>query len=199
MAARSDHRPARHRFALVPSRLLGNLGIWLMSPLARRAPQDQWRGPRAYSPNEPREFLWGAPRIHGELLKLGLVVSQATVSRYMPRRPPRGGAPSCGTKHLRSLRSVSAKQVGYQTSSANGSCDLAGAPAGCGMASLAGLSSHRRPSIRCGHIALPIVRLGASPKGVACSAPPRRTPQKKAAPIGLRQSTTFTVSLKGIT
>src|SRR5947208_14126010 len=34
--------------------------------------------------------LWGAPRIHGELLKLGLTVSQATVSRYMlrPRRPP---------------------------------------------------------------------------------------------------------------
>jgi len=34
--------------------------------------------------------LWGAPRIHGELLKLGLAVSQATVSKYMrrSRRPP---------------------------------------------------------------------------------------------------------------
>jgi transposase InsO family protein len=34
--------------------------------------------------------LWGAPKIHGELLKLGLTVSQATVSKYMPgpRRPP---------------------------------------------------------------------------------------------------------------
>jgi hypothetical protein len=34
--------------------------------------------------------LWGAPRIHGELLKLGIEVSQATVARYMtrPRRPP---------------------------------------------------------------------------------------------------------------
>src|SRR2546427_11118951 len=34
--------------------------------------------------------LWGAPRIHGELLKLGLTVSQATVSQYMlrPRRSP---------------------------------------------------------------------------------------------------------------
>jgi hypothetical protein len=29
-------------------------------------------------------FLWGAPRIHGELLKLGITVSQAIVSRYMP-------------------------------------------------------------------------------------------------------------------
>jgi len=33
---------------------------------------------------------WGAPRIHGELLKLDYAVSEPTVSRYMPRerRPP---------------------------------------------------------------------------------------------------------------
>ena len=33
---------------------------------------------------------WGAPRIHGEITKLGLIVSEATISRYMPRRrkPP---------------------------------------------------------------------------------------------------------------
>src|SRR6267154_4125098 len=31
--------------------------------------------------------LWGAPRIHGELLKLGLDVSQRIVARLMPRRP----------------------------------------------------------------------------------------------------------------
>ena len=30
---------------------------------------------------------WGAPRIHGELEKLGFTVSEATVSRHMPRRP----------------------------------------------------------------------------------------------------------------
>jgi transposase InsO family protein len=35
--------------------------------------------------------LWGAPRIHGELLKLGVEVSQATVAKYMWRR---GGKPS---------------------------------------------------------------------------------------------------------
>jgi hypothetical protein len=33
--------------------------------------------------------LWGAPRIHGELLKLGIQVSQATVGRYRPC-PDRG-------------------------------------------------------------------------------------------------------------
>ncbi len=33
---------------------------------------------------------WGAPRIHGELLKLGIEVSQGTVAKYMVRhrRPP---------------------------------------------------------------------------------------------------------------
>src|SRR5215469_1740340 len=59
----------------------------------------RWRGGRPRISREVRalivrmsqeNFLWGAPRIHGELLKLGFVVSQATVSRYMPRRgyPP---------------------------------------------------------------------------------------------------------------
>jgi hypothetical protein len=40
-------------------------------------------------------FLWGAPRVHGELRMLGFSVSQATVSRYMPAaigdRDNRGG------------------------------------------------------------------------------------------------------------
>ena len=31
--------------------------------------------------------LWGAPRIHGELLKLGITVSERTVSRYLHDRP----------------------------------------------------------------------------------------------------------------
>jgi hypothetical protein len=30
--------------------------------------------------------LWGAPRIHGELLKLGFEVAESTVSKYMIRR-----------------------------------------------------------------------------------------------------------------
>ncbi len=34
--------------------------------------------------------LWGAPRIHGELLKLGIEVAQTNVAKYMARgrRPP---------------------------------------------------------------------------------------------------------------
>jgi putative transposase len=31
--------------------------------------------------------LWGAPRIHGELLKLGIELAQATVAKYMVRKP----------------------------------------------------------------------------------------------------------------
>ena len=30
--------------------------------------------------------LWGAPRIHGELLKLGFAVAQSTVAKYMARK-----------------------------------------------------------------------------------------------------------------
>src|SRR5262247_3325445 len=37
--------------------------------------------------------LWGAPRIHGELLKLGFAVAQSTVAKYMVKRhgPPSQG------------------------------------------------------------------------------------------------------------
>src|SRR5205823_5260767 len=45
--------------------------------------------------------LWGAPRIHGELLKLGFEVSQSSVAKYMVKPnvdlPRRGGSPSCAT------------------------------------------------------------------------------------------------------
>ena len=32
--------------------------------------------------------LWGGPRIHGEVLKLGIAVSQSTVAKYMRRHRP---------------------------------------------------------------------------------------------------------------
>jgi hypothetical protein len=34
--------------------------------------------------------LWGAPRIHGELLKLGVEIAQSTVAKYMAKRRPGG-------------------------------------------------------------------------------------------------------------
>src|SRR5471030_558544 len=39
--------------------------------------------------------LWGAPRIHGELLKLGFEVAQSSVAKYMVKR---GGPPSQGDR-----------------------------------------------------------------------------------------------------
>jgi hypothetical protein len=66
----------------------------------------RWRsrphGGRPGTPHETRELirgmsianpLWGAPRIHGELLKLGIDVGQSTVAKYMAkrRRPPSQG------------------------------------------------------------------------------------------------------------
>jgi hypothetical protein len=42
--------------------------------------------------------LWGAPRIHGELLKLGFQVAQSSVAKYMPSgvgRQGKDGAPFC--------------------------------------------------------------------------------------------------------
>ena len=41
--------------------------------------------------------LWGAPRIHGELLKLGFEVAQSRVTKYMVKRP---GPPSQGWRNL---------------------------------------------------------------------------------------------------
>jgi hypothetical protein len=60
------------------------------------------RGGRPQTPIEIRRLiravslanpLWGAPRIHGELLKLGIDVGQTTVAKYMARRrePPSQG------------------------------------------------------------------------------------------------------------
>ena len=66
----------------------------------------RWKSrPRSGRPKTPLEIsqlirkislanpLWGAPRLHGELLKLGIDVGQTTVARYMARgrRPPSQG------------------------------------------------------------------------------------------------------------
>jgi hypothetical protein len=68
--------------------------------LLRYRSRGRWRGGRPRVSREVRDlivrmardnFLWGAPRIHGELLMLGFKVSEATVSRYMPPRRRRLG------------------------------------------------------------------------------------------------------------
>src|SRR5260370_9045641 len=64
------------------------------------------RGGRPKTPADIRQLirdisvanpLWGAPRIHDELLKLGIDVGQTTVAKYMARRRRQ---PSPGWKTL---------------------------------------------------------------------------------------------------
>ena len=52
---------------------------------------------------------WGAPRIHGELLKLGIVISEREVSRLMPprtRKPPSQTWRTFLDNHVGSLASI---------------------------------------------------------------------------------------------
>ena len=58
--------------------------------------------------------LWGSPRIHGELQKLGIKIAQATVSKYLARRRP-PPSPTWRTfldNHLRSLVASEAQCAG---------------------------------------------------------------------------------------
>src|SRR5215813_8881893 len=52
--------------------------------------------------------LWGAPRIHGELLKLGFEVAQSTVAKYMVRRrgPPSQGWKTFLRNHVRHIGAI---------------------------------------------------------------------------------------------
>jgi transposase InsO family protein len=65
---------------------------WKSRPLGGRPPIDtELRGLiRRMSMDNP---LWGAPRIHGELLKLGFEIAQSSVAKYMDkgRGPPSQG------------------------------------------------------------------------------------------------------------
>src|ERR1700730_1778487 len=75
------------------------------------------RGSRPKVPLEIRQLiramslanpLWGAPRIHGELLKLGIVVGQTSVAEYMARRrrPPSQGWKSFLRIHVDGIASI---------------------------------------------------------------------------------------------
>jgi transposase InsO family protein len=74
----------------------------------------RWKSrPRGGRPTVPLEIrklireisianpLWGAPRIHGELLKLGIDIGQTSVAKYMARRrgPPSQGWKTCLSNH----------------------------------------------------------------------------------------------------
>ena len=75
------------------------------------------RGGRPMVPLEIRQLirdmclanpLWGAPRIHGELLKLGIDVGQTSVAKYMARqrRPPSQGWKTFLRNHADGIASI---------------------------------------------------------------------------------------------
>jgi hypothetical protein len=62
------------------------------SSRASRPATDPGRCPRPRPAHEENPF-WGAPRIHGELLKPGITIAQSTAAKYIGRRqlPPSQG------------------------------------------------------------------------------------------------------------
>jgi putative transposase len=65
-------------------------------------PADVRSSIRAMSRDNP---LWGAPRIHGELLKLGIAVGETSVSKYMVRhrKPPSQTWRTFVDNHIRTM------------------------------------------------------------------------------------------------
>ena len=74
------------------------VGLYRLAPRLYWRWKSRHRGGRPTVPLEIRELiremsianpLWGAPRIHGELLKLGIEIGQTSVAKYMARRKAR--------------------------------------------------------------------------------------------------------------
>src|ERR1700722_20037544 len=85
-----DHA-ARDARALAQGRLSSLLALEIASTGGRPPVETELRALiRRMSIENP---LWGAPRIHGELLKLGLEVAQSSVAKYIVKRrvPPSQG------------------------------------------------------------------------------------------------------------
>jgi hypothetical protein len=85
LALSDVHRQAGDRRGVTPARLSRVLDV--EEPTRHRPPGCAARRSRADSRHVHRESPVGAPRIHGELLKLGISVSQSTVATYMRRHP----------------------------------------------------------------------------------------------------------------
>jgi len=90
-AGRFEDRQAGDRDPLAPCRLPRVLALEIKT--ARWPSNDPAGDPSSHSRDESRQPILGAPRLHGELLELGVDVGQTTVAKYMARgrRPPSQG------------------------------------------------------------------------------------------------------------
>jgi hypothetical protein len=113
------------------SRRRSSVGI---APVFERT--ERWksspRGGRPKTPEDIRQLihemsvanpLWGAPRIHGELLKLGIDVGQTTAAKYMARRrrPPSQGWKTFLHNHADGIASIDMSQPTSRTGSGHAS------------------------------------------------------------------------------
>jgi len=103
-------KPADRRLWIVLSRFWSRWrsALWIVKPATvidwhRRAFRWYWtwkvRHGKSGRPQVPKEIrdligtmsrensIWGAPRIHSELMKLGIKISEASIAKYMARNP----------------------------------------------------------------------------------------------------------------
>ena len=122
--------------------------------------------------------LWGAPRIHGELLKLGFEVAQSSVAKYMVKRR---GPPSPGWRAFITMRPTSAPWICSLPRPLASTCSTSSSSSDCSAENLSGSTSHpirprnglharsQRHSLGLSP-ALPDPRSGSGPRG--CRHPP---------------------------
>jgi hypothetical protein len=82
LARRTGSHSIRNGPPLAPSRYRFDSEISITWSLARWRPRIALETRQLIREMARANFLWGAPRIHGELLKLGITVSQASIAIY---------------------------------------------------------------------------------------------------------------------
>ena len=85
LAIGHSHRQARNRSFVASARL--SLVLDLEKPTSLWPTNGLTRFRALIREMSTANPLWGAPRIHGELLKLGISVSESTVAKYMRQHP----------------------------------------------------------------------------------------------------------------
>jgi hypothetical protein len=88
LAPMFKNRSTRHGYRLASQGVRLVLDMGIAAPSWKTESSGDIRGLiQRMSQTNP---LWGAPRIHGELLKLGIEVAQSAVAKYLPwhRKPP---------------------------------------------------------------------------------------------------------------
>jgi hypothetical protein len=118
LALGAGHRQARNGDCLASRRLSPVLdleGATRQTGTTHRFSRDSKSNPQDVSENPS----WGAPRVHGELLKLGIDIGETSVSKYMVRchQPPSQTWRTFLENHLQQLVSIdffTVPTIGFQ-------------------------------------------------------------------------------------